>query len=99
MDWANIAVIVGAVFSSSVLSTYIQAKATKTKAVADADATVADSASKLVETMRVDLEKLKDEMRDLRAENMLLQKRIFELEAELKIYKAIHAPLAPNVPA
>lgn len=83
--------IVTTALGSSFLTAWMQSRANHKKVAADADAVVADSASKLVETMRVDLGVLKEEMKELRAENMILQKRVYELEAEQKVSKALES--------
>ncbi len=90
------AAIVGAVAGSSALTAWITARSVRSKVKADADNTsvdsanaVAESAKLLVETMRVDMKDLKDEVRVIRGENLLLQKRVFELEAEVKVYKTL----------
>jgi hypothetical protein len=93
--------LLGAVAGSSVLTALITAKATKKKDSADAAESMAMSAKTLVETMRVDIIDLKGEMATLRKENHALQRRVYEVEAELKVYKLTygdtHAPVpTPN---
>ena len=61
--------------------------ANKRKNEADAESSVAKSAQLLVETMRVDMTQLKKEVDMIRGENLLLQKRVYELESELKVYR------------
>lgn len=68
--------------------------ANKRKNEADAESSVAKSAQLLVETMRIDMMQLKKEVEMIRGENLILQKRVYELESELKVYKA----LSPNAP-
>lgn len=90
-----VGVIVGSITGSSVLTSWITARALKKKTNADAADDVANSAKLLVETMRIDLMALKQEVKDYRLENLNLQKRVYELEAELKVYKTFGAGNAP----
>lgn len=91
-------IVVGAVAGSSVLTAWVTARSMRKKFSAEADKTsvdaanaVAESAKLLVETMRIDMKDLKEEVKIIRGENLILQKRVFELEAELKVYKTLGA--------
>ncbi len=105
-----IVMLVGGIAGSSVLTSYIttrsirsKVKAEAEKVNADAADSVANSAKLLVETMRIDMKDMKAEIKFIRDENMILQKRVYELEAELKVYKTLTgapvlAPTVPNIP-
>ena len=103
----QIVTIVAPLVGSSVLTAWITARSMRSKFKAEAENTsvdsanaVAESAKLLVETMRIDMKDLKDEVRVIRGENLLLQKRVFELEAELKVYKTLGAisPASLTIP-
>lgn len=92
--------LVGTALGSGALASYFTYRSQKKTANADAADSIADSARQLVETMRVDLLQLKQDIALCRSENLILQKRVFELEAELKVYKTLGAtqPNANVVP-
>ena len=88
--------IIGATAGSSVLTAWVTARSARKQVDADAADSVAGSAKLLVETMRIDMKEMKAEIKFIRDENLILQKRIFELEAEVKLYKTLSAAVVPN---
>lgn len=96
-----IALVIGSVAGSSVLTAWITTRAMRKKTSAEAADSVAESAKLLVETMRVDLKSVKEEVDIIRKDNaqkdkeiLKLEKRVFELETELRFHK-LGGPIAP----
>lgn len=71
------------------ITAWLTNRASKKTTDASAADKIAESARLLVETMRVDLNELKKEVAKNREENLALTKRVYELESELKLARAL----------
>lgn len=82
-----VSAVLNAILGSMVIVELIRARSGRKQVAADATSTVASSASKLVESMRTDLDGLRKEARDARNESFSCQKMMISFESELKLYK------------